>query len=83
MLTYADRYLGNLEEREEAGTPDIVGAIRCGLVMRLKEAVGVASIMAREHAYWQMAKDAWGEHPAIHLLGNTAFIALQYRLHSA
>ena len=34
------RYLDNLEEREEAGTPAIVGAIRCGLVFQLAEAVG-------------------------------------------
>ena len=64
------RYLGNLEEREEAGTPDIIGAIRCGLVMRLKESVGVATILEREHAYWSMAKAAWGCDRAIHLLGN-------------
>ena len=64
------RYLGNLEEREEAGTPDIIGAIRCGLVMRLKEAVGVGAILEREHAYWRMAKDAWATDDGIHLLGN-------------
>ena len=35
------RYLANLEEREEAGTPNILGAIRSGLVFQLMEAVGV------------------------------------------
>lgn len=35
------RYLANLEEREEAGTPNILGAIRSGLVIQLMEAVGV------------------------------------------
>ena len=64
------RYLGNLEEREEAGTPDIVGAIRCGLAMRLKEAVGVTAIMLQEHAFWRMAKEAWASDKAIHVLGN-------------
>jgi selenocysteine lyase/cysteine desulfurase len=64
------RYLGNLEEREEAGTPDIVGAIRCGLAMRLKEAVGVTAIMQQEHAFWRMAKEAWASDKAIHVLGN-------------
>jgi hypothetical protein len=29
------RYLDNLEEREEGGTPDIVGAIRCAVGQRL------------------------------------------------
>ena len=31
-----DRYLANLEEREEGGTPDIVGAVRCGLVFQVR-----------------------------------------------
>ena len=31
------RYLSNREEREEAGTPNIVGDIRLGLVMNLKQ----------------------------------------------
>ena len=30
------RYLENIEEREEGGTPNIVGAIRCGLVFRIQ-----------------------------------------------
>ena len=63
------RYLGNLEEREEAGTPDIIGAIRCGLVMRLKESVGVPAIMQREETYWHMAKQAWAGNSNIHMLG--------------
>lgn len=29
LLTERHRYLQNFEEREEGGTPDIVGAIRC------------------------------------------------------
>ena len=64
------RYLGNLEEREEAGTPDIVGAVRCGLAMRLKEAVGVTAIMLQEHAFWRMAKEAWTSVKTINVLGN-------------
>ena len=64
------RYLGNLEEREEAGTPDIVGSIRCGLAMRVKESVGVAAIAERERHYCRLAFETWGRHPAIHILGN-------------
>jgi selenocysteine lyase/cysteine desulfurase len=45
-----DSYLENFEEREEGGTPDIVGAIRCGLVFQLKEAVGGAVIKRQEEA---------------------------------
>ncbi|MES1914501.1 MAG: hypothetical protein MHM6MM_006564 [Cercozoa sp. M6MM] len=38
------RFLGNFEEREEGGTPNIVGAIRAGLAFRVKESVGVNNI---------------------------------------
>ena len=34
------RYLENLEEREQGGTPDILAVIRAGLVFQLWSAVG-------------------------------------------
>jgi selenocysteine lyase/cysteine desulfurase len=43
-------YVRDLERREEAGTPGIIGDIRAGAVMALKEAVGSVEIEAREHA---------------------------------
>ena len=42
------RYLKEVEMREEGGTPSIVGAVRAGLAMQLKEAVGSDVIMALE-----------------------------------
>ena len=42
------KYLSNIEAREEGGTPDIVGAIRCGLVFKLKTDIGVHNIHALE-----------------------------------
>jgi len=42
------RYLSAIEEREEGGTPDIVGSIRCGLAFQLKERVGTEYIHQRE-----------------------------------
>eukprot|EP01134_Creolimax_fragrantissima_P000602 CFRG0602T1 len=41
-------YLDNIIEREEGGTPDIVGSIRAGMVFSLKEAVGPQHIQAIE-----------------------------------
>ncbi|XP_037087662.1 uncharacterized protein LOC119108188 [Pollicipes pollicipes] len=38
------RYLQNVEAREEAGTPAIVEAVRAGLVLQLKEALGPEQI---------------------------------------
>eukprot|EP00163_Fabomonas_tropica_P001254 TRINITY_DN10954_c0_g1_i2.p1 TRINITY_DN10954_c0_g1~~TRINITY_DN10954_c0_g1_i2.p1 ORF type:complete len:1039 (-),score=255.27 TRINITY_DN10954_c0_g1_i2:84-3200(-) len=63
------RFLKNIEEREEGGTPAIVGAIRCGLVFKLKETIGTPLIMEREDAYLQKALDAWTQHPNIEILG--------------
>jgi selenocysteine lyase/cysteine desulfurase len=63
-------YLDELEEREEGGTPDIVGAIRAGLVFQLKQAVGVDTILAHEHAAITRAIDAWRGEPMLQILGN-------------
>ena len=35
----------NKEEREEGGTPDILGSIRLGLAVQMKEALGYRAIM--------------------------------------
>lgn len=41
------RYLENFEEREEGGTPNIIGDIRAGLVFQLKEAIGIEYIQKK------------------------------------
>jgi len=41
-------YIENPEEREEGGTPNILGIIRCGMVFQLQAAVGYSAIEARE-----------------------------------
>ncbi len=64
------RYLDVIEEREEGGTPDILGAIRAGLVFQLKQAVGVDAILAHEHAAIDRAIAAWSQEPDIEVLGN-------------
>ena len=64
------RYLDAIEEREEGGTPDIVGAIRAGLVFQLKQAVGTDAILAHEHAAIARAIDDWSQEPGIEVLGN-------------
>jgi len=42
------RYLQDTELREEGGTAAIVESVRAGLVMQLKETIGVQAIMERE-----------------------------------
>ena len=34
------RFLAEPEEREEPGTPDLIGSVRCGMIMQLKESMG-------------------------------------------
>jgi selenocysteine lyase/cysteine desulfurase len=65
-------YLSDVEQREEGGTPAIVGAIRAGLVFQLKKAVGVAVIRANEERFAQRVRQRWGANPAIHVLGASA-----------
>jgi selenocysteine lyase/cysteine desulfurase len=64
------RYLDDVEHREEGGTPDIIGAIRAGLVFQLKTAVGAETIRAREEAFIARAIAAWRDDPDLEILGN-------------
>jgi selenocysteine lyase/cysteine desulfurase len=64
------RYVIDVEQREEGGTPAIIGAIRAGLVFQLKQAVGVPAIRAAEDRLLARAVSAWQSEPAIEILGN-------------
>ena len=55
--------------REEAGTPDIVGSIRAGLVFQLKNAVGTKLIEEREGQLARKALDAWQDVSGLYVLG--------------
>lgn len=63
-------YVSKPERREEGGTPGIIESIRAGLVFQLKEAVGVATIRAKEEHFIKRAIDSWSKHPNIRILGN-------------
>ena len=43
-------YVKHIDEREEAGTPDILGNMRAGLALSLKHRLGVEAIEAGEMA---------------------------------
>ena len=64
------RYISDPVHREEGGTPNIIGAIRAGLVFQLKEAVGHENIRLREKDFIDRAIASWGENPNIRILGN-------------
>jgi len=56
------RYLSNREEREEGGTPQIMGDVKLGLVMNLKIAVGSAWIHAEELRISSYAQERLAAH---------------------
>ena len=63
-------YLADHEQREEGGTPAIVGSIRAGLAFKLKEQVGSDRIRHLEHGFIRRAIDSWRSNPNIEVLGN-------------
>ena len=68
--TYTE-YTKDVEAREEAGTPDILGAIKTGLVFELKRAVGDDTIHAREMQLTQKFIERFRGNQALLVLGPT------------
>jgi selenocysteine lyase/cysteine desulfurase len=64
------RYLDDIEQREEGGTPAIIGSIRAGLVFQVKEAVGWETIRETEEQLVRGAIESWQENANIRILGN-------------
>jgi len=62
--------LADTEHREEGGTPAIVESIRAGLVVQLKQAVGVDTIRSLEEDLIREAIERWSVTPNIEILGN-------------
>nr|CAD7460575.1 unnamed protein product [Timema tahoe] len=66
------RYLQDTELREEGGTAAVVESVRAGLVMQLKETVGVPSIMLREDKITRMVLSHMRTIPELILLGSNS-----------
>lgn len=64
-------YSTDLEVREEGGTPDIIGAVRAGLVFGLRDLVGGDTIAEREDRLVQQLLGSLVAHPGVEVLGNT------------
>jgi selenocysteine lyase/cysteine desulfurase len=64
------RYFDDPEQREEGGTPQIIGAIRAGLVFALKDAVGWDVIRESEESFIRRAIESWSANPNIEILGD-------------
>jgi selenocysteine lyase/cysteine desulfurase len=62
-------YVARLDEREEGGTPAILGDIRAGVAFLVKEMVGPERILAHELALARRAVERLSKHPNVRVLG--------------
>lgn len=63
-------YDRSVERREEAGTPDVLGAIRCALAMQLHASLGPCSTRQRACAHTMRAMHAWSGDERIDIVGS-------------
>ncbi|MFV0490371.1 MAG: aminotransferase class V-fold PLP-dependent enzyme [Pseudorhodobacter sp.] len=69
-------YQEDLESREEAGTPNVIGDIRAALVLMIKEALGQNWISARNRSLRGIAKAGWSGLPGLEVLGRAGSDAI-------
>ncbi len=62
-------YLTRIEDREEGGTPNVVGDIRAALAFIVKDALGEETFVARNRALARRAFEEWDGHAALRILG--------------
>ncbi|MVN88827.1 aminotransferase class V-fold PLP-dependent enzyme [Deinococcus sp. HMF7620] len=63
-------YVDDIEAREDAGTPAILGKIRTALAFKVKENLGTRALMDREHDLYALALARLRPNPRLRLLGN-------------
>ncbi|MBX8464098.1 MULTISPECIES: aminotransferase class V-fold PLP-dependent enzyme [unclassified Deinococcus] len=66
----AQLYVEDIEAREDAGTPAILGKLRAALAFRVKEELGTEALTAREHELYGRALSRLRGNPRLKLLGN-------------
>lgn len=64
------KFIENIEEREDGGTPGFLQVIRASLAMRLKEKMGVENILAREKELLTYFFDRIKGYPNISILAD-------------
>jgi selenocysteine lyase/cysteine desulfurase len=62
-------YVARLDEREEGGTPAILGDIRAGIGFLVKEMMGPTRILEHDQRLAQYALSRLSRNPRIHILG--------------
>jgi selenocysteine lyase/cysteine desulfurase len=66
----AHQFIDDVEAREDAGTPAIIGKVRAALAFAVKEAVGVQTIRELEQSFITRALARLRSNPRIELLGS-------------
>lgn len=64
-------YLADVEAREEAGTPNIIGDLRAALVLIVKDVLGQDFIDRQNARFRDRALKHWADDPCIQVLGKT------------
>lgn len=64
------KYLDNIEEREDGGTPGFLQVIKTALAIQLKEQMGVENILKREHEIVDYVFDRFQNIPNLHILAD-------------
>ena len=64
------KYVGDIEVREDGGTPGFLEAIRAALAMELKDKMGTDKIIARENELLQIALPGLRKIPGVKLLAD-------------
>lgn len=67
---WAHDYSPDVVDREEAGTPNVVGDIRAALCFMIKDAIGQDVIDQRLQGMRRAALQVWEQTPGLHILGN-------------
>ncbi len=62
------KYLDNIEDREDGGTPGFLQVIKTALAIKLKEQMGVSHILEREHEIVDYVFGALGKIPNVNIL---------------
>lgn len=67
------KYIDNIEDREDGGTPGFLQVIKIALTIQLKEKMGIENILAREHEIVDYIFDELGE------ISNIKILAAQHQ----
>jgi selenocysteine lyase/cysteine desulfurase len=62
------KYIDNIEDREDGGTPGFLQVIKTALAIQLKEKMGIDNILKREHELVEYVFESLGQNPNLVLL---------------